>query len=691
MILVLWASLLTQALGAGLALKMFRAYGRHPVWLLVALGALAGAGRSYLVYFRSLPHAPVSPSVSALAAELAALLLAALLALALGVVDGLLRARQRDEQALRGEKRRLAMLVDRRVADLETEVSERKRAEEALRQDGERFSAIIATQHEIATADLDLPAMMALIVARAQALTRATGAVLQWVDGDALVYRAASGRAAPFRGTRSARAGCLAGECVRGGVPLRCDDAERDPRVNLDLCRRTGTRAMVVVPLRYDRRVVGVLQATSPEPYAFSALDEHTLHLMAGLVAAALSHQAEAEARQELLAQKERLLAEATERADRDSLTGLLNHRVFHKRLEAEADRAQRTGERVALAVLDLDNFKFFNDAYGHLVGDEVLRQVAGALRRHCRSYDTAARYGGDEFALLLPGVGAESAADITARLDSALAGLEYRPPDGGSPIPLSLSLGVAVFPDDGPGRLEALENADARLLRVKSGGAGAGGLTERLRAHLVCSMASFSMLNALVTAVDAKDRYTRRHSEDVMAHSFGIAQALGLDEEAQNGVLLAALLHDVGKIGVPNFILRKPGKLTDEEFRAVKQHPMMGAVIVGAVPGLEETLDAIRHHHERWDGGGYPFGLRGEDIPLVARLMAVADAYSAMTTDRPYRKGMDAARALCILQEGAGTQWDPACVAAFLRARHRLTLDVCPWEENTAVPAFLV
>jgi diguanylate cyclase (GGDEF)-like protein len=682
MILVLWASLLTQALGAWLALKMFRAYGRHPVWLLVALGALAGAGRSYAAYFRFVPLRP-APSVAVVPhAEAAVLGLAVLLALALGVADGIFRARQRDEQALRGEKRRLAMLVDRRVADLEIEVAERKRAEEALRQDGERFSAIIATQHEIATADLDLPAMIELIVARAQALTRGTGATLQWADGDALVYRAASGRAAPFRGTRVARADGLAGECVRHGAALRCDDAERDPRVNLGLCRRTGTRSMVIVPLRYDRRVVGVLQATSPEPYAFSALDEHTLHLMAGLVAAALSHQAESDAKQELLAQKERLLAEATERADCDSLTGLLNHRVFHRRLEAEADRAQRTGERVALAVLDLDNFKFFNDAYGHLVGDEVLRQVAQSLRRHCRSYDTCARYGGDEFALILPDVGAESAGDIAARLGAALVGLEYRPPDGGSPIPLTLSVGVSVFPDDGPGRLEALETADIRLYQIKAGGAGAGDLTERLRGNLVCSMSSFSMLNALVTAVDAKDRYTRRHSEDVMAHALGIAQELGLDEEAQNGVLLAALLHDVGKIGVPNFILRKPGKLTDDEFRAIKQHPMMGAVIVGAVPGLEDTLDAIRHHHERWDGKGYPFGLRGEETPMVARLMAVADAFSAMTTDRPYRKGMEPSRALCLLQEGSGTQWDPACVSAFLRARRRVALDARPWED---------
>ena len=669
--LVLWAALVTQIASALLAVKMFRTYGRHWVWPLLAAASLSAAWRSG----RSSGH----PAGLDLPAEASALAVSLGLVLGLSVVDSIFRVRLKSEEALQSEKRRLTMLVDRRVADLETEVAERKRAEDALRRDGERFSAIIATQYDIATAEQDLPAIMDMIVARTQSLTHAAGAILQWIERDELVYRAVSGRASPFLGTRTDSRAGLCGECVRTGQTLRCDDAERDSRVNLDAFRRMGVRSTVVVPLHYDRAVVGVLQVTSPELYAFTAMDEHTLHLMAGLMAAAMSHAAEAKAKQELLAHKERLLAEAMEQADRDPLTGLLNHRAFHKKLEEEADRAHRTGERVALAVIDLDNFKFFNDAYGHLVGDEVLKQVARAITRSSRSYDALARYGGDEFALLLPGIGAESAADITVRLTAAFKNLEYRPLSEGGAIPLSLSMGVAVFPDDGPGRLETLETADSRLLRVKYDGGASGELTEQLRSQLCCSMANFSMLNALVTAVDTKDRYTRRHSEDVMSYSHQIACQLGLDEKTCNLVLMAALLHDVGKIGVPNYILRKPGKLTEEEYRAIKQHPMMGAVIVGAVVGLEDTLDAIRHHHERWDGKGYPYGLRGEDTPLLARLMAVADAYSALTTDRPYRKGMDASHALAILEEGAGTQWDPACVAAFLAVRRASTPSSIP------------
>ena len=232
--------------------------------------------------------------------------------------------------------------------------------------------------------------------------------------------------------------------------------------------------------------------------------------------------------------------------------------------------------------------------------------------------------------------------------------GIGYRPPGYDTEIPLSLSVGTAVFPDESPSRLDVVALADARLYRVKSGG-DAQGESEHLRTAMSRSVEGFSMLDALVAAVDNKDRYTRRHSEDVLTYSLQIAEALGLDEPTRHTVAVAALLHDVGKIGVPDAILRKPGALTDAEFEAIKQHPMMGRVMVGAVPGFEGTLDAVRHHHERWDGGGYPFGLSGEEIPLLARLMAVADAFSAMTTDRPYRKGMGAAQARAVLDAGRG------------------------------------
>ncbi len=367
-----------------------------------------------------------------------------------------------------------------------------------------------------------------------------------------------------------------------------------------------------------------------------------------------------------LEAEREYVLQEALERADHDPLTGLFNHRVFHSRLNAETARAERENTAFAVVMLDIDNFKFFNDVYGHAVGDQVLRLVAGRMRAICRSYDTLARFGGDEFALILPHVGHATAGEIEARLCADLGGLFYRADEGQAAIPVSVSLGAALCSEAGMDCHEVLRQADERLLWSKTGGRTEE-TARRIRTDAGSRVQGFSMLDALVTAVDNKDRYTRRHSEDVMEYSLMIMRELGMDEGEQHTVAVAALLHDVGKIGVPDAILRKPGNLTDAEFEAVKQHPMMGAVMVGAVPGLEGTLDAVRHHHERWDGEGYPFGLRGEETPLIPRLMAVADAYSAMTTDRPYRKGMDRAKALRILEGGSGTQWDPQCVSAFL------------------------
>ena len=364
-------------------------------------------------------------------------------------------------------------------------------------------------------------------------------------------------------------------------------------------------------------------------------------------------------------------LQEAQERADRDPLTNLLNHREFYKRLEEECARARREDTSLAVVMLDLDNFKFFNDVYGHMVGDHVLCQVAQRLQETCRVYDTLSRFGGDEFALILPNIGLIPLPEVEARLKTNLK-FSFQPEGYQSPIPITISIGAALYPKGEQDWHDIIHLADARLLHAKTGGA-----TEReadlTRAHMSEAVEGFSMLDALVTAVDNKDRYTKRHSEDVMTYSLQLARALGASESLQRTIAAAALLHDVGKIGVPDAILRKPGRLTEAEFAAIRLHPTMGAAIVGAVVGLESTLDAVRYHHERWDGRGYPEGTRERETPWIARLMAVADAFSAMTTDRPYRQGMPTDRALTILDEGAGTQWDPEMVAAFAACQNQV------------------
>jgi HD-GYP domain-containing protein (c-di-GMP phosphodiesterase class II) len=253
-------------------------------------------------------------------------------------------------------------------------------------------------------------------------------------------------------------------------------------------------------------------------------------------------------------------------------------------------------------------------------------------------------------------------------RLRRAIERVGFTPPGHNGQIPLSLSVGIAVFPTEAATRIDALQLADERLMRVKTG-EGDDGELEQLRTSISSAFDGFAMLDALVTSVDNKDRYTRRHSEDVMLNSRLIAAEIGLNEEARRLLAVSALLHDVGKIGVPDNILRKPGKLTDDEFAAVKQHPLLGAILVGSISAFNKTLDGVKFHHERWDGKGYPSGLVGTETPLQARIMSVADAFSAMTTDRPYRKGMAVQTAISILSAGSGTQWDPHLVRAFISA----------------------
>jgi len=371
--------------------------------------------------------------------------------------------------------------------------------------------------------------------------------------------------------------------------------------------------------------------------------------------------------RKKLEDERERLLAAAIDRADRDPLTDLFNHRAFHETLERETLRAHADGTPLAVAMLDMDNFKFFNTVYGHLAGDQVLRQVAQTLREHSRVGDTPARFGGDEFALVLPGLERIHAEQLADTLRERMARTLFQPPGSDAPVPLSLSIGVAVIPQEAPTALDAVRLADQRLRETKAGTRETLPETERLAAGLMQSRQDFDMLLGLVTAVDNKDRYARRHSEDVLLVCLALAHKLGVSAEDRQALATAALLHDIGNVGVSDTILRKPGPLTDAEWAAVRRHPTMGALIVGAVTGFENVQDIIRQHHERPDGKGYPWGLTYDELSLPSRILAVANSYCALTSDRPFRAALSVPEARRVLRDGSGSAWCRECVSALL------------------------
>jgi diguanylate cyclase (GGDEF)-like protein/putative nucleotidyltransferase with HDIG domain len=363
----------------------------------------------------------------------------------------------------------------------------------------------------------------------------------------------------------------------------------------------------------------------------------------------------------------------AVEAADHDSVTGLLNHRAVHQRMEAEFGRASRHNSPLSVIMMDLNNFKLFNDTYGHPVGDQVLKRVAHVLEVECRKFDILARYGGDEFLAILPDTDEPLAMIVAQRLRTRMSQEGFQLTGDERTIPVTLSFGVATYPTDGTNRHELLTIADANLYGAKLSDSGikSSSATQRSSRELRTD-SSFEVLDAMVTAVDNKDRYTRRHSEDVTEYALWIAEEMGLSEETMRIIRVGGLLHDVGKIGVPEDILHKPGRLTPEEYEVMKRHPQLGALIVGGVPGMEAITDIVRSHHERWDGQGYPDGLQGEDTPLLGRLLAVADAYSAMTTARPYRQGMEWQAAVEEIRNNIGTQFDPQMALAFLDAAQK-------------------
>jgi len=410
-------------------------------------------------------------------------------------------------------------------------------------------------------------------------------------------------------------------------------------------------RATLVSMLRYSGPALGVMAFLAALAANLWAIRPGLLILLAGpLFALSLYQRTALRSR---IAQQDALT---------DNLTGLGNHRAYQAALREGIAAAQHDHAEFSLCIVDVDDFKRINDTYGHQVGDDVLIALAEILRN---ARDGAAfRCGGDEFALLFNGDGT-NAFERISDVQSAVAALGL--------TPVTISVGIATYPgqaDDADG-LQRM--ADGALYWSKHHGKNRSFVysPKVVRIHSAKELewetervARLRAAKNIVRFVDAKDPSTGNHSETVSALAAAIGAELGLDEHTVDQLALGGLLHDIGKIVIPDSLLQAPRALTPVEFEAIKAHPALGFSLLEGL-GIAPIDDWILHHHENWDGSGYPDGLAGEDIPLGARIIRVADAFEAMTANRPYRSAQPVEYALNELRANAGTQFEATAVAA--------------------------
>ncbi len=487
------------------------------------------------------------------------------------------------------------------------------------------------------------------------------------------------------------------GGVAREGVLNQVEDLARPEQVNRHLPVLPDARSLVTLPLTYADQLLGVLHVESCQARAFGEQDVLLLRTLADQVSSAL-HNA-------LVFQR------AQEQAITDGMTGVKTHRFFMEGLNTEWRRATRVGRSFSLLLMDLDKFKFVNDYFGHLEGDAILQRVGRILEQNVRRSDLVARYGGDEFVVLMPETTVEQAYLLGDKLRQWLANdpllREKR---------ITSSVGIATYPQHATTPQELIQIADASMYLAKHQGGNVvisadnykrteqkqwqrhvleaylGVTIKRLFStgpeafdqiyrrleQVVESLKTdgdgqpvpppvLETVTSLAFALDAKNHYTQGHSQNVTRYCVQVGRYLNLSADEIENLRLSAILHDIGKLGVPERLLIKPGPLDPDEYETMKQHSVLGAKVLEPLRTLETIQKIIRHHHERWDGTGYPDGLKGDATPLAARLIAIADAYDTIITERTYKPARSRQEAFVELRRCAGTQFDPRLVEAFL------------------------
>jgi len=377
----------------------------------------------------------------------------------------------------------------------------------------------------------------------------------------------------------------------------------------------------------------------------------------------------------------------------KDPQTGLYNRRYLKETLEKELSLAKRHAQSLSVLMMDIDYFKSINDAYGHTVGDFVLKQFTQTLKKVIRKYDIIFRFGGEEFVIISPRADRATSSMLAKRLLRTINAHSFG--DKTQAIKLKLSISVASYPEDGLviRGIDLVSLADQILNKVKEYGGNKvyssedvekmeGNLPSenetnvdmellKKKVYRLSQRANQSLIEAIFAvakAVGLKDRYSDTLTKRNIDYATEVAKMLKLPKTEIEHVRKAAILHDIGKVGISENILLKKSKLTASEFETIKKHPQLSADIIRPLYFLRGTIPLILYHHERWDGKGYPHGLKGKDIPIGARIIGIVDAYRSLTSNRAYRKAYAKSNAMKILKRESGTKFDPQVAAAFLR-----------------------